>query len=339
MATSVANLIIPEVFDSRFLETTAEKVRLLNPMVNQDSRFDELVSQGGDTLDMPFFQDLSGDSQVLAVGTDITVNRLNDSKDVARRHGRAQAWTVNDLESELTGSDPLAQIINRVGAYWARETQRLMLLSLDGVFADNLANDSGDLINDVSINDFDTATADEQADAVMSRKVIATAKNKLGDSGDVLTMLAVHSDVYTELQVNDQIRDERDSEANLEFESFAGKRLIVDDSLPKIDASTGSQTSGTQYTSYLFGMNAIGYAEGMAEVPSELDRKAESSETRLFTRRQFIMHPRGFKWAGGADTNQFPSDAEIADADNWDRVFEKKNTRIVKIVTNLTITA
>jgi len=254
MASSIANLIIPEVFDSPFLEATTEKVRLLNPMVTQDNRFRELAMSGGDTLEMPFFQDLGGNSEPLEVGTNISVARMSESKDVARRLGRARGWTINDLESELTGTDVVQEVANRVAAYWARETQRIMLLVLDGVFADNAANDSSDLIEDIASEDYANETT--QSNFRLSRKVVANAKNKLGDSGDILTMIAVHSDVYTQLQIDDQIRTERDSQANLEFETFAGKRLIVMDTMP----TESGTTSGTKYTSYLFGPGAIGYA-------------------------------------------------------------------------------
>lgn len=328
MATTIANLIIPEVFDKHFLEQTAEKVRVLNPMVNQDDRFRKLVRDGGDILEMPFFQDLSGDSEVLSVGTAITVERLTDSQDSARRQGRAKGWTVNDLEAELTGADPLGQIVNRVSNYWARETQKLLLLTLDGVFADNANNDSSDLIEDISSEDYDNEGTQENFR--LDRNALADAKNKIGDSGDTLNTIVVHSDVYTDLQKDDEIRDERDSEANLEFETFGGYRIIVDDSM----GTEAGATTGTKYTSYLFGENAVGFAEGMADVPSELDRKAEESETRLFTRRQFMIHPRGFAWQENSVTDEFPSNNELADATNWDRVFEKKNVRIVKLVSN-----
>jgi len=325
---SIANLIVPEVFDSHFLEETAEKVRLTAPMVNQDDRFSDKLENGGLQVEMPFYQDLSGSSSVYDVGTTISTERLSDSEDNARRQGRAKGWTVNDLEDELTGDDPLGAIASRVGAYWARETQRILIHSLTGVFADNEANDGGDLIHDIASEDYDNETT--PSDFHLDRTAVARAKNKIGDSGDTLTTIAMHSDVYTQAQVEDQIRNERDSEADLEFETFAGKRVIVMDSLP----TEAGSTTGTKYTSYLFGQNSVAYAEGMANVPSEVDRKAEDSETRLFTRRQFVMHPRGFKWTEGSVAGKFPTDAELENASNWDRVFEKKNTRIVKVVTN-----
>lgn len=325
---SISNLIVPEVFNDHFLEETAEKVRLIAPMVNQDNRFADRLANGGLQVEMPFFQDLSGASSPYDVGDSISVDRLSDSDDNARRQGRAKGWTVNDLEDELTGDDPLGAVASRVGAYWARESQRILIHSLTGVFEDNLNNDGGDLIHDIASDDYDNEAT--PSDFHLDRTAVARAKNKIGDSGDTLTTIAVHSDVYTQLQVEDQIRTERDSEANLEFESFAGKRIIVMDTLPTKDGAT----TGTKYTSYLFGENSVGYAEGMANVPSELDRQAQESETRLFTRRQFVMHPRGFKWTESSVAGKFPTDGELENGSNWERVFEKKNTRMVKMVSN-----
>lgn len=330
MAEPIANLIVPEVFNPYFLELTAEKTRVLLPMVNQDNQFaSKFRNSGGRTIEMPFFKDLDGDPDELGVGNKINVERIDSDQDRARRHMLGKGWTTNDLEAELTAEDPASAIAGRVADYWSRQYQQYLFHSLEGVFADNEDNDSGDLIHNVSDEDFDNA--DEQSDHVLKRKTIAVAKNKIGDSGKTLTTIAVHSDVYTDLQIRDEIREERDSEANLEFESFAGKKLVVDDGLPTEDGST----SGTKYTSYLFGENSVGFAQGMAKVPSEVDRDAEMSEDRLFTRTHFMIHPRGFRWEEESVAGNTPTVSEIKDGDNWNRVYERKNTRIVKIVSNV----
>jgi hypothetical protein len=205
----------------------------------------------------------------------------------------------------------------RVADYWSREIQKFLFHSLEGVFADNDANDGGDLIEDVS-----------GTDGELTRTVLARAKNKIGDSGDMLTWIAMHSTTYTNLQINDQIRTERDSDANLEFESFAGYRIVVDDSCPVEDVTDPDPDI---YTTYLFAPNAVAYGDNFADVPSELDRKAELSETRLFTRIHFMIHPRGFKWTEDSVASETPTPAELQTASNWDRVYAKKNTRIVAI--------
>lgn len=318
---NIANLIVPEVFNPYFMEMTAEKVRVLAPMTTNDGAMSQRFrNSGGRYVHLPFFNDLDGDSDALAVGDAISVSRLTSSKDVARRQMRGKGWTVNDLESELTAEDPLAAIASRVASYWSREIQKYLFHALEGVFANNAATDSGDLIHDI-----------EATDGELSRTELAIAKNKIGDSSNLLTYIAVHSTTYTNLQINDNIRDERDSDANLEFESFAGLRIIVDDNCP-VEAGAGGSGNVTDiYTTYLFAPGAVAYADGMAKTPSEVDRDAELSEDRLFTRIHFMMHPRGHKWTESSVAGETPTPAELQDAANWERVYEKKNTRIVAI--------
>lgn len=319
---NIADLIVPEVFDPYWMEETAEKVRVLAPMTTNDPAIANAFSNSGSRLiHLPFFKDLDGDSEPLSVGHEISVNRIKSDKDVARRHMRAKGWTVNDLESELTAEDPLAAIVSRVADYWSRQIQKYLFHTLEGVFAQNDANEGGDLIEDV----YDAASA-----VSLDRVILARAKNKIGDSGDMLEWIAIHSDTYTNLQINDKVRQERDSQADLQFESFAGFRIVVDDSAPKVEDATDL----TEYTSYLFAPNAVAYGDNFADVPSEIDRAAEFSETRLFTRIHFMIHLRGYKWTETNVDSETPSPAEIIDAANYERVYEKKNIRVVAIKHN-----
>jgi hypothetical protein len=45
-----------------------------------------------------------------------------------------------------------------------------------------------------------------------------------------------------------------------------------------------------------------------------------------------MMHPRGFAWTESSVAGETPTPAEVQDGANWNRVFEKKNIRIVKIL-------
>ena len=108
---------------------------------------------------------------------------------------------------------------------------------------------------------------------------------------------------------------------NQEIAFYQGKRIIVDDKMP---------VSAGVYTDYFFGQGAIGYNEGTPKVPSEVERNGlvGGGEEYLISRRHYVMHPRGVKWIGSpaADT---PTNAELATAGNWSRVYDQKNIRIV----------
>jgi hypothetical protein len=106
-----------------------------------------------------------------------------------------------------------------------------------------------------------------------------------------------------------------------------GKRVTIDDGLPIV--------STTNYTTYLFGAGAIGYGEGAPPVPTETDRDSLAGEDYLITRKHFLLHPRGVKWNEASVAGDSPTNAELATAANWTRVYENKNIRIVKFLHKL----
>jgi hypothetical protein len=65
-------------------------------------------------------------------------------------------------------------------------------------------------------------------------------------------------------------------------------------------------------------------------VPVEVERQALKGmgQEYIVQPRQWVMHPRGVKWVGSA-AGPTPSNAELATATNWVRVYEAKQIRIV----------
>ena len=71
---------------------------------------------------------------------------------------------------------------------------------------------------------------------------------------------------------------------------------------------------------------------------SELDRDPSSGngggQTLIYSRRSDIFHPLGFQFLSGSVAGQSATQAELALAANWDRVWERKNTGIAFLQTN-----
>lgn len=326
-ATKIADIIQPEVFDPYVTERTAELTELyLGGIVTADPQFDALADSGGKILKMPFYKDLTGDDEVLSDASPLTAGNITTAQDESRLHMRGRAWGVNDLAKALSGDDPMRAIADLVAGYWARRYQAVLINSLTGVFADNIANDSSDMVHDVAIEDGDNAAA---ANKIGPAAVIAAA-GTLGDAFGKLTAIAMHSTVFQELQNQNVIIYETPSGQDIRFPTYLGYRVLVDDGMPTVAGGT----SGTKYTSYLFGQGAAAYGQGGAPVPSETDRDSLAGEDYLITRTHFIMHPRGVKWAEGSVAGEAPTNAEAALAANWDRVYERKNVRVAQLVTN-----
>ncbi|UZN53020.1 coat protein [Bacillus paralicheniformis] len=241
--TRVQDVIIPEVFNRYTMNNTVEKTAIYRSGILQPVP-GIVVPNGGDTVNMPFWNDLEGDPEAIQSDFALTPEKITSGKDVARVFEYGKAWSSEDLAAELAGSDPMRAIAQRVNNYWERQYQKMIFRMLDGVFADNVANDGADLV---------------------------------------------------------------------------------------LDLSSGS---GKKYTTYIFGSGAIGYAGGMPKTPTETDRNSLKGEDILINRKKFIMHPRGFKWTEAAVAKEMPTLAEMADGANYDRVYDKKKVRIVKIITN-----
>ncbi len=325
--TIISDVSVPEVFNPYVIERTAELSAFYQSgIIARTPALDVLASSGGKLVNMPFWEDLSGDDEVLSDQTALTVGKITAAQDVAALLARGRAWSVNDLAKALSGDDPMAAIGDLVAAYWARRFQTILIKTLDGVFGNNATLMTGNK-HDIS----GSATAKD--DDVISAKTAVDAIYKLGDSADKLTGFAMHSATVAKLAKDDLIEYIKPSEGEPEVPTFLGKRVVVDDSLP--------QAEGV-YTTYIFGSGAFGWGEGGAPVPTETARDALSGDDILVNRRHFILHPRGVAFqnkqlgADGGGTNATPSNDNLADYRNWLRVYESKNVRIVQFKHKLT---
>ena len=190
-STKISDVIVPEIFTPYVIEKTAEKSKILTSgIATQNAKLNQLVTQGGVTMQMPFWQDLSGDDEVLDDNTALTPGKITASKDIAVLLMRGKAWGANDLSGALAGDDPMDAIANRVSDYWARREQKTLVSMLTGVFA------AASMANHI-LNVSTTA---------ISGSVVLDAKQLLGDAADQLQALLMHSAVFTQLQKDNLIQ-------------------------------------------------------------------------------------------------------------------------------------
>jgi hypothetical protein len=320
--TIISDVIVPEVFNPYVIERTAELSAFYQSgIIARTPELDRLASSGGKLVNMPFWEDLTGDDEVLSDQTALTVGKITASQDVAALLARGRAWSVNDLAKALSGDDPMAAIGDLVASYWARRFQAILIKTLDGIFG-NEATEMDTNQHDISSN---PAAKD---DDVISAKTAVDAIYKLGDNADKLTGFAMHSATVAKLTKDDLIETIPPSEGKPAVRMFLGKPVIVDDSLP---------VSEGVYTTYIFGAGAFGWGEGGAPVPVETARDALAGDDILIHRRHFILHPRGVAFQNDPSiVGPTPSNDELANYRNWKRVYESKNVRIVQFKHKLT---
>lgn len=313
MATKIADIIVPEVFNPYIIERTPELSALFSSgIISNDAQLNALAEKGGIMIQMPFFTDLTGDDEVLSDTVALSPGKIQTSKDVARLQLRGRAWGVNDLAQALSGDDPMKAIGDLVSAYWARRFQAMLVSTLAGVFASATMS--------ANVHDISALTGGAEN---FSGETFIDASHKLGDAENKLTAVMVHSLVYADMKKKDLIDFIPDSEGKNTIPVYLGKRVIVDDGCP---------VDGGDYTTYIFGEGAIGFGQGSAPVPTETDRDALLGEEYLINRNHFILHPRGVKWNEVTVADEAPTNEELALQANWTRVYDPKNIRIVKFV-------
>lgn len=315
MATTLSDIIVPELFNPYVIQRSMELSALYQSgIVSNNAEFDRLASEPAPIHHMPFFEDLTGDAEIVIEGNKLTPAKITSNQDVSTTIRLAKAWAATDLSAQLSGKDPMEAIATLVAKYWERQRQKVLLRILKGVFSSEKMK--AEHVYDVS------SKAGKLAN--ISASAFIDALQLLGDAQDQLTGVIMHSKTKSYLKQQNLISTERDSNS-VEFETYQDRRVIVDDGCP---------LDGDVYTTYLFGQGAIALGNGSPKgfVATETDREKlmGSGIDYLINRQCFIMHPRGIKWTNTARANvETPTFKELENPTNWERVYDKKQIRMV----------
>jgi hypothetical protein len=333
MATLRSDIIIPEVFTPYVIEATTQRDAFLASGVVQPMA--ELnATEGGDFINVPFFKaNLSGDFEVLTDSTSLTPGKIEAGKQTGVILHRGRAFEVRDLAAMASGADPMAAIASKVADYVANQRQKDLLKCLEGVFGSLTANDSNSAFFPLAV---DSEAGDTRA--ILSPRTVSKARAKLGDQGDKLTAVAMHSDVYFDLVERKAI----------DYVSASDARATADTAMPdafggSIAAAYGNPTvptymglrvivsddiapTSTDYPIYFFTQGAIASGEQMA-MRTETDRDILAKSDAMSIDLHYTYHPVGARWAV---TTTNPTQAQLATVGNWAKVYETKNIGIVR---------
>ena len=330
MATLRSDVIIPEIFTPYVIEqTTLRDAFLASGVVQPMAELN--ATEGGDYINVPFFKaNLTGDFEVLSDSTSLTPGKITADKQVGVILHRGRAFESRDLAALAAGADPMAAIGAKVADYVAHQRQKDLIKCLEGVFG-GLASNTGAAFIDVS---FDTASQ-----TALGPRHVAKARALLGDQGDKLTAVAMHSAVYYDLVERKAIDYVTAVEArftadtampdafggsiasayggNNAVPTYMGLRVIVSDDLAPVSSD---------YPVYFFTQGAIASGEQMA-MQTEVDRDILAKSDAMSIDLHYCYHPVGAKWTVGT-TN--PTPAQLATITNWTKVYELKNLGIVR---------
>ncbi len=310
MAVLRSDIIIPEIFTPYVIEQTTQRDAFLAsgvvaPMAELNA------TEGGDFVNVPFFSaNLSGDFEVLSDSSSLTPGKISTDKQVGVILHRGRAFESRDLAALAAGSDPMAAIGQKIGAYIANQRQKDLLACLDGVFGSINANDSNSAFFGLTI---DSESGDTPTG--LSPKHVAKARSILGDQGDKLTAVCMHSKVYYDLVERKMVDYVLASDGNGgsatasggtiapayaggndTVPTYCGLRVIVSD-----DVSTTGSGSSTEYSTYFFTAGAVASGE-QAGLTTETDRDILAKSDAMAIDLHYTYHPIGIVRATNVST-------------------------------------
>ncbi len=324
--TQLKDIIVPELFDPYVIHRTRELSALFQSGIAvSNPEFDRLASEAAPIHSMPFFEDLTGDSEPILEGEELTAKQIRSNKDVSTTIRRANMWAATDLAAALSGIDPMKAVGDLVAGFWARDTQKELIAVLKGVFGTYTSQEEEETgVTPMADHILDITGASSDAAKRFSASAFIDALQLLGDAQGDLTGVVMDSATKVYLKKQNLIENQRDSDS-VEFSTYQDRRVIVDDGCPVEDGV---------HTAYIFGQGAIAYGVGspvgFVATETARDGKKASGVDYLISRRTFILHPRGVKWTNAAREHiETPTRAELENAVNWQRVYEPKQVRMV----------
>lgn len=328
--TQIADVIVPAEFTSYVVQNTMERTALFQSGVAvRNGEIEAQLSAGADMFTVPHWNDLGNEEANIVndnPADESTPYKINAGKQVVRKSFLHNSWSAMNLASELSGDNALPRIQERVTAYWDRQMQRRLVASLNGILADNLANDGGDMVRSIAAATVGAITADTRFNATG----VIEAAGTLGDAMRDLVAIAMHSDTYEHALKNDLIETVQQSDGGF-IQTFRGLAVIVDDGMPFTPAEgQAADDDAAVYTTVLFGRGAVGYGVTAPRVAkgTQIEDKPSAGngggQQILHSRVNLAIHPAGFRWLEGSVALESPSIAELALASNWTREFERK---------------
>jgi hypothetical protein len=333
MATLRSDVIIPEIFTPYVIEqTTLRDAFLASGVVQPMAELN--ATEGGDYVNIPFWKaNLTGDFEVLSDSTSLTPGKITADKQVGVILHRGRAFESRDLAALAAGADPMAAIGAKVADYVANQRQKDLIKCIEGVFGSLTGSDSPA---------FSALRFDTSGMTALGPRQVAKARALLGDQGDKLAAVALHSAVYYDLVERKAIDYITNSEARLATAATGASTINAvggsiaaayggDNAVPlymglRVIVSDDLAPTSTNYPVYFFTQGAIASGEQMG-MQTETDRDILAKSDAMSIDLHYCYHPVGAKWAVGT-TN--PTQAQLATIGNWTKVYELKNLGIVR---------
>lgn len=307
----------------------------------EDSTIEAMIQNKGNIYTIPFYNTLDGEDQNYDGQTDIDTEEVGGGFQTGVVYGRAKGFFARNFAAELSGADPMGNIVASVSRYWQKRRQMRMIGIADAVFGITGASGNAKKWQDTHVLDLGSNTADP-------RKISDTDLNDLatlacGDHKGAFGLAIMHSSVANTLE-NLQLLEYRKYTdpmgiaRKMDIADINGYTVIIDDGVPVVTTGgDGDNKNLKKYTTYLFGNGVLRTAKGRVDVPVETvrDAKKNGGQDELITRMRETIHPNGFSFkVPTTGWTESPTDLQLFNKSNWEAKFDPKAIPMAKLITN-----
>jgi|LGVE01.1.fsa_nt_gb hypothetical protein len=323
--TRVSDVIVPDELSDMVTAQISPHIDFQRLGIATKDYGNKDVSESGHFAKVPFYDQLTGDDEVITDTTSLTPGNISTDTDIGVVCHRGKAWASRDLAKILSGDDPQKEIAKQVAKFWGKKMNNTMIQVLNGIFYPS----TGAL---ASTHYLKTA-ADDTAAVIITAASIVRAASKLGDEMSEFDAIVVHSLVYADMVTAKMVSHPTVSTPDsVDITAgpgrFLGLDIIVSDYCP----TSGSGTYGL-YSCYLLKKGCM-YLGMQKSVMTESDRDILAQKDVLASTVHYVPHMKLVKW-NSTDTN--PTNAALATASKWTNIADdNKFIGAVSLVVNAT---
>ena len=322
--TVISDLWTPNIWIPAVKESMATFPALFNsPAIIKNAQFDEIASGAGNTVNVPFFKDITDQADAIQVeNTAPTIQNIGSGVMIAPMLNRETANGVTALAKQVSGDDVVGAITEQLGERRLKQRQTTTVNILRGLFNFAGAPAAAAPLSAVRNDIFSETGANPTSDKLFTPTTFAATISKLGEVQDKIIggAMWVHGDIYASLKAADPTQFDRPASVPFVLETYKGIPIYISNLLRRAGG-----TSGFVYDSYFIAKNTIAYGE-KAQVGDQIDTAAlnydmekSTNNDVIYDRTRFLIHVNGAKWVG-TPAGQSATNAELATNTNWNLI-------------------
>ena len=328
---------VRHIYESSLLEPTLLNSGLVREVPPNQMRGE--VTQGGSTITLEVLpSDLEGDAEALVSERTVAAEGVTSQSQIAAVFDRTKAWGIDDMATVRSGQNPLMnQMGEKFGKWLAVQYEKEIMALMRGLFGPMLG--AADALPFALGGNAIASTGNAAGALKLSPSTLTIAKRKFGIFARRLKLLIVHPDVKQKLEetysvayaktVGDKGKDPNIIGTDGFVQTWHGLELVESEAVDKV--GTGEDAV---YGTYISAPGVV-----ITTPQSELVFKTFSTQGAWAETIQFrwsdVVHVDGTSWQGGSNiTNGLPRN-QLANTDNWQLVYNRRNVPIVRITTKL----